>query len=104
MSGRDPGRPSPYGRRLRVILILLLITWLPIVSFATVLALTCVTGCRIDEAHTYPCLFAVHDIGNLLYMVTMTGWVLIAFLPITALTLMLAVGQSLLLLLEAWHR
>ncbi|WP_246695288.1 hypothetical protein [Methylobacterium sp. P1-11] len=82
MSGRDPVRPSPSRRRLRVILILLLITWLPTASFATGLALTSVTGCRINEAHTYACLVAGHDIGNLLHMVTMTGWVLIAFLAI----------------------
>ncbi|MEH3065582.1 MAG: hypothetical protein PGN33_23570 [Methylobacterium radiotolerans] len=104
MAIRTMARPSPSRRRLRVILILLLITWLPVVPFALGLALTNLTGCTVNEAGTHPCPVAGHDIGGLLYTLTMTGWLLIPFLPFMALTLLLTVGQGLLMILRVWLR
>ena len=104
MNIRTTARPSPSRRRRRVILILLLITWLPVLPFALGLALTSLTGCTVNEAGTHPCPVAGHDIGDLLYTLTMTGWLLIPSLPFMALTLLLSGLQGLLMLLKAWRR
>ncbi|WP_287091388.1 hypothetical protein [Methylobacterium sp.] len=89
---------------MRVILILMVVAWLPALPFAAGAALTSLTGCQVNEANTYPCPVAGHDIGELLYGLMMTGWVLIAFLPFMALTLLLAAVQGLLMLVGAWRR
>ncbi|MEE7447964.1 hypothetical protein MRF4_09095 [Methylobacterium radiotolerans] len=95
---------SPSRRRPRVTLILLLITWLPALPFAVGIALTSLTGCTVNEAGTRPCPVDGHDIGDLLYALTMTGWLLIPLLPFMALTLLLTVLQGLLMVVEAWRR
>jgi hypothetical protein len=104
MSALETGRPDRSRRRLRVILILMVVAWLPALPFAAGAALTSLTGCQVNEANTYPCPVAGHDIGELLYGLMMTGWVLIAFLPFMALTLLLAAVQGLLMLVGAWRR
>ncbi len=87
----------------RVFLVLALLVWVPALLFAAGLGLAHLTGCRVDEANTYPCPLAGFDVGGLLYALLMMGWLLIPLLPFMALTLLLVLGLGLAALVRAWR-
>jgi hypothetical protein len=87
----------------RALLVMALLAWVPALLFAAGFGLAHLTGCRVDEARTYPCPVAGHDIGGLLYGLLMMGWLLIPLLPFMALTLLLVLGLGLAALYRAWR-
>jgi hypothetical protein len=44
-------------------------------------------GCRLDEAGTYPCIVLGIDIGPLLAVMSVSGWLMLVTLPVLAFLL-----------------
>ena len=73
---------------MRLFRILVLVASLICLSPAAVLTAVAITagilGCRVHEGFKEPCLAGGTDIGGTLYAFGMSGWLLIATLPILA--------------------
>jgi hypothetical protein len=68
------------GRGLTVALILILAVALtPVISIAAASWIAGLSGCRLDEAGTYPCMIAGRDWGEIFGLMFILGW----FMPIT---------------------
>lgn len=63
------------------------VVWLPFLMVLTAGVITTQLGCRSDEAAAYPCFIAGRDMGGILYVMGMMGWVAIAMAPLMLLTI-----------------
>jgi hypothetical protein len=72
---------------LLVLLLILLIAALPIISVFMSEAIANALGCKLNEANVYPCVVMGMDIGHVLAIMFVMGWLGLATLPLGALAL-----------------
>lgn len=97
------GRGLQHLWRLLAIATVFLI-WLPALVFVLGLTVTNLTGCRVTEAGTQPCLVTGTDIGHDLYAMLMMGWIVIALLPLMLATVIAAVAWGAIMVIRARRR
>jgi hypothetical protein len=59
---------------------------LPVLSVGLAGIIASSLGCQLDEGDIRPCIFCGLDIGGILYVMAVSGWLLIASLPLAAIT------------------
>ena len=92
----DPGpsaspRKFPWGWYGLVLGLLALLTLFPLPLLALAYAIADANGCAISTAGVQPCLIGDTDWGGTLALMAMSGWLLIATLPMFALGLAIGV-------------
>jgi hypothetical protein len=83
------------SRRAWILLTLLLVTlvaWAPLLAVLVASSAASAFDCRLDEGSTHPCLVAGADIGPALYVLGVSGWLMLAAFPLMLLTLVAWVG------------
>ncbi|MFC0407713.1 hypothetical protein [Roseomonas elaeocarpi] len=80
-----------------------LLVWTPAILLVLGLILTRLTGCAVDEAGRHPCRIAGIDIGGLIQVLVMMGWLMIPLLPLMALTVLGGLAVGAMMLFGAWQ-
>ncbi len=66
--------------------------------------MTNLTGCHVTEAGAQPCIAAGTDIGHGLYGMLMTGWIVIALVPLMLATMVVALAWGVIRFVGARRR
>ena len=78
-----PGRPRWWSLPLAIATIL---AWLPALLLTIAMVASDLTGCQVDEGSAHTCLVAGFDVGELLYTLAVSGWLMLVTLPFMAAT------------------
>jgi hypothetical protein len=82
---------SPSAGRYRVartsLVVLTVLMAVPLLNVIIAGTIATQMGCRVDEAGIYPCIVFGMDIGPLLAVMGVSGWLMLVTLPILALLL-----------------
>ncbi|MBB3609747.1 hypothetical protein [Rhizobium sp. BK602] len=84
-----------------VLAAIILFAFLPVLSVLLAGITAQVSGCQVDEGSVHPCMIAGFDAGELLYSLTVLGWLMLATIP--AGLIMLAIWM-IAFLVYLWRR
>jgi len=75
---------------LWLLLISIALVVIPVLAFVLSLVLSKILGCEVNEAGTSGCYILGIDIGDLLYALSMSGWLLMMTGPVAGLGIVLS--------------
>lgn len=66
-----------------------LVGWAPVLAILAGAALSSFLGCHVDEGSVHPCMVAGIDVGYPLYIMLVSGWLILGTWPIILMTCVL---------------
>ena len=97
-------RPTPGIVYALLLVLIVVIAALPLIGALTAAAIGSAAGCRVDEAGSYPCLVMGSDIGEMLSIMFVMGWLMFVTIPIGGLLLLIWVVALIVHLVRARTR
>lgn len=80
---------------------IILFAFLPVLSVLIAGITAQMSGCQVDEGSVHPCMIAGFDAGELLYSLTVLGWLMLATIPAGLIMLVI---WMLAFLVHLWRR
>lgn len=79
----------PWGRYLVLLAVIALLALFPVISVYAAYLVADANGCRLDEAGVYPCIVYGADVGGVLAVMALLGWLMLATVPMGGIALCL---------------
>lgn len=84
-----PKQRFPWWAYWSALAIILLLALAPVISVIVAGSIADANGCALDEGSVHPCVVNGTDIGATLYALGVTGWLMLASIPLGAGALLL---------------
>jgi hypothetical protein len=99
----QPRRRFPRWPYVIILLVIIVAAVAPVVVAVVSGNIAAAHGCAVDEGSVHPCLIGGHDYGDLFYTLGVSGWLMLATIPLGFLAVLI-LGVVLLIHLNIHRR